>query len=150
MQNRRSFVHLDHERRAATSEIIRCADTREDAIDRTNAQTFGRHEAADVSENRDQGSLSHIGGLAAHVWAGDDQQSLRRVKRDIVCDEWRFDHLFDDEMPAAFDLDARRVCDLGLAESETFRAFCQAGQYIDLRESCRCKLQFTEYVVQLV
>ena len=39
-----------------------------------------RHEAADVRQQRDQRHLAHVGGLAAHVRAGDQQQLARAAR----------------------------------------------------------------------
>ena len=57
------FGHFHHESGSTASQVIACADTRQDAIDRTDASACCRHETAD------KGQLKEIDALTAEVEA---------------------------------------------------------------------------------
>ncbi len=91
--------HLDHEGRAPGSEVVGGADAGEDAVERPEHAGLGRHIAADVGEQGDQRHLAHVGRLAAHVRAGDEQQAAVVGEQAVVGDEgvglvgqFAFDH----------------------------------------------------------
>ena len=62
---------------------------------------FGRNEAADLRHQTDQRHLTHIGGLARHVGAGDDgQQVAAAVHVGVIGDEHiPLEHPFHHRMP---------------------------------------------------
>ena len=70
-----------------------------------------RHERADVRHQRDQRHLAHVGRLAAHVRAGDQQQPARRREPAVVGDEV-LDLRLDHRMAPALDLEADVVDEL--------------------------------------
>jgi hypothetical protein len=83
------LAHLDHEGGLAAREPVRGADPCEDAVDDPHAGGLGRHEAADLREQREQRDLAQVGALAGHVGTGERHQQLRvvgielRVVRDV-------------------------------------------------------------------
>ena len=67
------LLHLDHERRLAAGDVVGRADAGEDAIDDRHLRLARRHERSDLRQQRDQRRLAQVGGLAAHVRAGQDR-----------------------------------------------------------------------------
>jgi hypothetical protein len=59
-----------------------------------------RHERTHVRQQRDQRHLAHVGGLAAHVRAGDEQQARAVGDMRVIGDEM-LDLLFHHRMAAA-------------------------------------------------
>jgi hypothetical protein len=84
VENVRRFGHLEHEGGAAAGQIVGGADARENAVERPQDRALRRHEAADVRENDDERGLAHVGALAAHVRAGDDEHAARLIEAQIV------------------------------------------------------------------
>ena len=103
-------------------------------VERTDAERVGGHEAADVREDCDQRRLPHVRRLAAHVRARHDEQALRGIQGNVVCDERRVDNLFNDEMASTCDLDARCCCYFRFAEVQRNGAFGETAEYIQFRE----------------
>src|SRR5438105_9144495 len=82
------FAHFDEEGGAAASEIVGGADAGEDAIDDGKPGLAGRDEAAHLRHKGDERGLTEVGGLAAHVGAGDEQELLTAgFEAEIVGDE---------------------------------------------------------------
>ena len=79
--------HLHHEGGAAAGQVVGSADAGEDPVDGAHFAGGGRHEAAAPGQNGNEGRLSHVGGLAAHIGAGDDQQPPLRRQLAVVGDE---------------------------------------------------------------
>ena len=131
VQDRRGLGHLDHERRAATGDVVGSTDARKDAVQWSDPEGICRHETADVGEYRDQRGLSHVRRFAAHVGAGDDYQALFVRQGQVVRDERSLDHLFDDEVTASADLDALLVAQLGLGQAQALRAFGETHQRVE-------------------
>ena len=67
IEDARGFLHLDHEGRFATGDIVRGSDTGEDAIGEPEVCGFGWDEGADLRQKHDEGGLTKEGGLTAHV-----------------------------------------------------------------------------------
>ena len=92
-------------------QIVGGADAGVDRVDRPEPAGGRRHERAHRRQQHDQRHLAHVGALAAHVRAGDDQHARLRVEPAVVGDEVagaglgqpRFDH----RVAAGLDLDAR-------------------------------------------
>ena len=116
VQNGRGLGHFDHKSRAAAGQVIRCANAREYPVDCANPQAVSRDETADMREDDDQGGLPHVRRFTAHIRAGNDYESLLIMQRKIVGDEGSLDDLFDDQVPAAADLQARPLDDFRLAQ----------------------------------
>ncbi len=88
VENGGDFAHFDEERGAAAGEIVACANAREDAVDYGQLGLARGHERADLRHEDDERSLAQVGGLAAHVGAGDEQKLLARgLEEQIVGDE---------------------------------------------------------------
>ena len=150
VQNRGGLGHFDHEGRATAGEIVGCTNARENSIERPDTQFVGRYETANVREYRDQGSLSHVRRLAAHVRTCDDDQALRCIQRHVICHEWRIDDLLDDEMTSALDFDAGLVCDLRLRHAKRVGALRETQQDIEFGDSERRLLQVGKHLEQRV
>ena len=105
-QDRGGLAHLDHKRRFACRQLVRGADSRKNLIDEPDSRRSGRHKAADVREDNDQRDLTHIGGFARHIRAGDDRKPvILAVERRVVGHEHRIlAERFDDGVTAVFDL----------------------------------------------
>ncbi|MNY44445.1 hypothetical protein D3C86_1794760 [compost metagenome] len=80
--------HFHHERGAATGQIIRRADPREDAVDRADHGAPRRHPGTHARQQHDQCGLAHERRLTAHVRAGDQQEFARLGQLAIVGDEF--------------------------------------------------------------
>ena len=65
--------HLDHERALPARQLVAGADAGEDAVGNADRRLAGRHEAADLRHEREQGHLADVRALAGHVRAGDQQ-----------------------------------------------------------------------------
>ena len=85
MKNVGGLLHLHHERRVSARDVVGGSDPREDAIDERNLGFARRHERADLRHDRQERRLAQVGGLAAHVRAGEDDELARgAVERDVV------------------------------------------------------------------
>ena len=93
--------HLHHEGGAAACQVVGCADAGEDPVDGADLAGCCRHEAAAPGQNGDQRRLAHVGGLAAHVGAGDDQQPPLRRQLAVIGDEL-LHHAFHHGVASAF------------------------------------------------
>ena len=112
IQDGGDFAHLHQKRGAAAREIVGSADAREDAVGERQARLFGGDERAHLRQQHDQRGLAQIGGLAAHVGPGDQQNLMRgavqveRVGHEALA--LLFEQLLDHRMAAAEDEAARR------------------------------------------
>src|SRR5580700_10801753 len=143
------FGHLDHERRAAARQIVPRADTREDSVERSDRGALRRHEAADVRQDDDQGGLTHVRRLSAHVGSRDDQHAPPRIELQVVRNERARQKALDDGVPSALDLQ-HGLCDQSrLGPFERARTLGETRERIELRESGGRRLQRTEAVGEL-
>ncbi len=94
----------------------------------------GRDVAADVRQQHDEGGLAHVGGLAAHVGAGDDQHAAPGVELQVVGHERRVREAFHHRMPAALDRDARFRAQGRRRPFERAGAFGERRERIELGE----------------
>ena len=131
IQDGRGLGHLDHEGRAAAGQVVGGADAGEDAVDRAQAADLGRHPAAAVGQQHDQRGLAHVGGLAAHVGAGQHHHPVALVEHAVVGHEM-LDRRLHHRMAAAADLDARQAGELGRHPAQGLRAQRERGQHVDL------------------
>src|SRR4051794_23695876 len=86
-EDRGGLDHFDHERRPTTRKIVRRSDAAEQAVDDCEPNPGRRHEAAGLSEHRNESSLSKECRLAAHVRTGDQPKAIVRAHGKIVRDE---------------------------------------------------------------
>ena len=111
IQDCRDLAHLHQKCRAAAREIVRRADAREDAVGDRQPRLLGGNERAHLRQQHDQRRLAQIGGLAAHVRAGDQQDLVRgavqvqRVGHESLA--LLFEEQFDHRMASAQDQSAR-------------------------------------------
>ena len=89
IQDAGDFAHFDEESGAAAREIVGGADAREDAVDDAGVSPArAGTKQPDLRHQRDQRGLAQVGGLAAHVRAGDEQELLRLlIEVEIVGNE---------------------------------------------------------------
>ena len=90
VQDRRGLDHLDHEGRAAARQVVGGADAAEQPVDDADPRRLGRHEGADLGQDRDQRVLAQEGrscrpcsGRSAATAGGPGRQ------RAVVGDEGR-------------------------------------------------------------
>ena len=105
MKDRGSLRHFDHEGRAAAGKIVGCADAGVNAVDGTDRDRFCRHERARPRQKRDERHGAHVGRLAAHVGARDDEAAAA-VSEAAVARNVGLDRRLDDGVAALDDLDA--------------------------------------------
>lgn len=91
----------------AGGEVVASADAREDAVDNADGCGGGGDEAADLGHDDDDGDLAEVGGLAGHVWPGeDDDLGIGGGERGVVGDEGTGgERAFDHGVAAVADLD---------------------------------------------
>src|ERR1700741_2894453 len=99
------FAHFYEEGGAAAGEIITGTDAGEDAVGDGELGLVGGNEAAHLSHQDDERGLAKIGGLAAHVGAGDQKELLAAgFEAEIVGHEalaFLAEEFFDDGVAAA-------------------------------------------------
>ena len=76
IQDGGDFAHFDEKCRAAAREIVGGADAREDAVGDGKLGLACRNERTHLRHQHNQRGLAKIGGFAAHVRAGDEQELL--------------------------------------------------------------------------
>ena len=137
VQNVGGFLHLDHERGVTASDVVRCPDAREDAIDDWNLGVAGRYERADLRHERDERSLPEISRLAAHVRPGqDDELTARAVEIDVVGHE-RVGESLNDRVTAVGDHELVTLVQMRLGVVGDRGRFGQSGQDVERREGAR-------------
>ena len=132
--------HFHHEGRAPAREIVGAADAREDTIDRSDHGVRRRHVAADVREQHDERNLTHVGGFAAHVGAGDDEQTPCFVELDVVRHKRRIERGLHHRMTPVLDDDSRRGAEFRRAPVQVIRARGEVGEHVELGESICTRL----------
>ena len=137
VENLGRLGHLDHKGGTPLRDVVAGADAGEDAIDQRQRRRSRRHERADLCHHRDQGGLSQVGRLAAHVGTGDQgYQALVVVEMHVVLDESLaalfLQRALDHGVPSALDLD---LAARGEARPRIVSLDCdlrQAAQHVDL------------------
>src|SRR4029077_10308735 len=111
------FAHFYEESGAATGEIVGGADASEDAIDERELGLTRGNEAAHLRHQGDQRGLAQVGGLAAHVGAGDEEELLAAwFEAEIIGDEAfaaLAEEFFDDGMAPGDDEELAGIGELG-------------------------------------
>ncbi|KAG1549843.1 hypothetical protein G6F50_013324 [Rhizopus delemar] len=141
MQEVAGLGHFDHEGGLPAGEVVTGADAGQDAVDRADQRTAGRHEAADVGQQHDQRVLPHVGRFTAHVRAGDHQHAAVRMQVQVIRFERLFAHRFNHRVAAALDLQARLGLQFRACPVQRLRAFGEAGQHVELAQCRRALLQ---------
>jgi hypothetical protein len=104
MQNVCGLLHLNHERRLAARDVVRCPDARVNAIDDTDFRPGRWNERPCLGHKADERRLPQIGRLAAHVRPGEDHKMARcGVERHVVRHECPGAVALDDRMPSVDD-----------------------------------------------
>ena len=70
MQDGCRFCHLYHEGGTSSGQIVCCTNTGENSVDRAYACAVCRYIATHISEQGDQGDLTHKGRFTTHIRAG--------------------------------------------------------------------------------
>ena len=133
----RSLVHLDHERRLAAGEIVICPHAGENAVHQTDLRAFRRDKAADLRHQHNQRDLTNVSGFPSHVRAGHDRQpQVLAVKRCVVRDKLFFEEiLIQHRMPPVFDDELQRLIQFRPAIPEKARRFGQRTNDIENRNA---------------
>lgn len=106
VQNVAGLCHLKHKCRLTSGQVITSTDTGHDAVNRSNQRAAGRNVAADISKQDNQGILAHVGRLASHIGAGDNQHAALRVKIKVIRLESLFTHRFHNRVTATLNMQA--------------------------------------------
>ena len=105
-ENVGDLVHLDHEGALTAPQVIRGAHAGKDPVCDTQAGLVGGDKASDLGHQDDEGDLTHVGGFAGHIGAGDDADTvLFSVQQRVVGDEFARLHLLDDRVASGCDPD---------------------------------------------
>ena len=83
-----------------------------DAVDRADFGYFRRHEASCPGKENNECDAPHVGRLAAHVGAGNDEHAAAVLEAAAVGNE-AFERRFDDRMPSLFNADSGMVGENG-------------------------------------
>ena len=151
MQDVGGLAHFHHEGRAAAGQIVGRADAGENAVERPDHRPLGGDEAADMSQQRDQGGLTHQGGFAAGVGTSDDQHPpLFGLQHQVVGRERLFQRLFDHRMTAGLDLDSRCGGQFRRVPAQGGGPFGQVGQHVQFRQRGGAGLQRGQLGDQMV
>ena len=81
------LVHLDHEGRLSPGQVVARADPGEEPVDDADLGLLSRDEAAGLGQQGQESHLADVGGLAGHVWPGDDHDVVLVIEVDRVGDE---------------------------------------------------------------
>ena len=142
VEDARGLLHLHHERRLPARDVVGRADAGVDAVDDRQLGLPRRHEGAGLGHQAEQGRLSQVRALAAHVRPGDDEQLLRRaVERQIVGHERFAGHRLDDRVPALDDREVVAVVQVRLAVVAAGGAVGKRRQHVERGERVRGALQ---------
>ena len=142
VQNVRCFNHFHHERALAAADVVRRADTREDAIRQADDRMAGRNEAAHLGHDRQQRHLTDIRRFTGHVRACDQRQLRRpRVQFHVVRHE-RFVHKsrIQNRMAAVVDFQNRFFRNLWADILPTAGYIRQRREAVDRRQRPRAGL----------
>src|SRR5262249_39608100 len=89
----------------ATSKVIRCSDSGEDAINQRDLRRTRGNEASHLCQDHDQRGLFEKDALAAHIRTRNDQQPVGRViDVQVIWNETLAHHL-NNRMAAGADFD---------------------------------------------
>ena len=143
------FGHFHHEGGASRGQLVGGADAGENAVHRADASHLRRYVAAHVGEQHDQRHLAHVGGFAAHVGAGDDQQAPVHVQAQVVGHEGSVQGLFHHRMAPGLDLQYRFRNQFRLAPVQAQGPFGQAQQAVQRGDRGNRVLQAIQLARQL-
>src|SRR5580704_16199852 len=136
MEDGGDFAHFDEERGAAAGEVIAGTDASEDAVGDGELGAVRGNEGAHLGHQDDERGLAEIGGLAAHVGAGDEKKLLAAgFEAEIVGNEalaFLAEKFFDDGMAAADDEEFAGVVEFGTDIVAVGGEFCKRGEDVEL------------------
>ena len=134
VQDPRRLGHLDHERALPPGQLVAGAHAGENAVGHADPRLAGRHETADLGQQRDQRHLANVRALARHVRTGDQEdRAVGLSGRDVVGHEgpFRLDHV-QDRVPPVDDLQLRLLDDLRPAVVPLPGQLGQRDQHVEL------------------
>ena len=145
VQDLRGFKHFEHEGGLRVGHVVGGANAGVDGVNRPQAAARGGHVAAHAGQQHNQGDLPHVGGLAAHVGAGDDLHFLLAQQAAVVGDEAAAARLiqarFHHGVAALGNVNAGFPRELGRGPVQRQGAFGQGAQRV---EGGQCRGQPTQ------
>ena len=132
MQDMRGLGHLHHESRSPRGQIIARANPRKNPINGADVCLACRNKGADVRHQYHQSRLAHIGGLAAHIRAGNDQHAPFIIEAQIIGHEGLVQNPLHHWMSCLQKLDAWLINKLWPGVIERLGAFSKIHQHINL------------------
>ena len=136
--------HFRHEGGFPRGDVIDRADTGEDAVDGADYGALRRDETADMRQQRDERSLAHVGGFAAHVRPGNQQHPDGLVQADVVGEKGIVLQTFDNRVTPGADMQPGGVGELGPAVIQRVGPLGKTGQHVGLAQRCGGGLQGRE------
>src|SRR4029077_10300333 len=142
MQDGGNFTHLDEKRRTAAREIVAGADARKDAGGNGKLGLTSRNERAHLRHQNNQRGLAKVGGFAAHVRAGDQQELLAAgVEAKIVGNESLAalaEKFFDDGVTASNDKQLSGSVEFRSGVPAVGGQLCKRSKHVQLRNGGSC------------
>ena len=95
-----NLIHFNHKSRLPRRQIIGCAYTCENTVNKPYFGTLGRNKASHLRHKNNYGNLTHIGRLTCHIRSGYYKRSIIcTIKSRIIRYKWRTaEHFFYDRM----------------------------------------------------
>ncbi|KPM85644.1 hypothetical protein AOR10_24195, partial [Vibrio alginolyticus] len=148
VQDAGGLGHLHHEGGASAGQVVRGADAGKDTVHRADLRLVCRHEAAGVGEQHDQRCLAHVGGLAAHVGAGDHQHAAVVAHHQVVGHEGSVGDSLHHRVATAADGDARGLGQVRAHELQGAGALGEGAQHVQRRQCPSAGLEGVELGVE--
>ncbi|KPM74586.1 hypothetical protein AOG27_21010, partial [Pseudoalteromonas lipolytica] len=133
---------------ASAGQVVRGADAGKDTVHRADLRLVCRHEAAGVGEQHDQRCLAHVGGLAAHVGAGDHQHAAVVAHHQVVGHEGSVGDSLHHRVATAADGDARGLGQVRAHELQGAGALGEGAQHVQRRQCPSAGLEGVELGVE--
>src|SRR5690606_15889167 len=130
-------------------QVISRTDTGKDAVDLANTGCACRYKTANAGQQGNQGNLTHIGGLTAHIRAGNQQHATLCVHFAVVGRE-ALDAMFHHRVTACLNPDAGLFGQLGGDPVIVQRMQRQGGQGIQFSQGTGAQGQGPCIALQLV
>ena len=135
------FGHFHHEGGAATGYVIRGAHASEDPVHRAKHGAVGGHETAGVGQQGNQGGLAHVGGLTAHVRAGDHQHAAFGIHQQVVGHKRLVEQLLHHRVPTFLHIKSWLVGKFRRGEAQGRGSFGEVAQHVEFGQGLGGVLQ---------
>ena len=103
-----------------------------------------------MGQQHDHRRLAHIGGLAAHVGAGDQQHAAAVIQQAVVGDEGLFQHLLHYQVAPGGDVQGLLDDEFGFAQGQALGPLGQGSQHVQFADRGGGLLQRYEDLVECV